>query len=172
VYRSPFENAAGTAAEHLSDNGFGIGGPAGPWSTLQYTSIQPGGKATYNFDSPVTTLGFLWGSPDNYNHITFYTGLNATGDNFTLNSTNPPIDIQTYGHDQIGFHADVGFLSVVLSTEKNAFEYANLFALGPTPEDFPSSTPLPAALPHFAAGLGAFGLLGWRRKRKSEAVAA
>jgi len=27
-------------------------------------------------------------------------------------------------------------------------------------------TPLPAALPLFAGGLGALGLLGWRRKRK------
>ena len=30
-----------------------------------------------------------------------------------------------------------------------------------------AATPLPAALPLFAAGLGALGLLGWRRKRKS-----
>ena len=29
-----------------------------------------------------------------------------------------------------------------------------------------SATPLPAALPLFAGGLGALGLLGWRRKRK------
>jgi hypothetical protein len=28
------------------------------------------------------------------------------------------------------------------------------------------STPLPAALPLFAAGFGAVGLFGWRRKRK------
>jgi hypothetical protein len=35
-----------------------------------------------------------------------------------------------------------------------------------------SSTPLPAALPLFATGLGALGLLGWRRKRKTQAVAA
>jgi hypothetical protein len=33
-------------------------------------------------------------------------------------------------------------------------------------------TPLPAALPLFATGLGALGLLGWRRKRKGAAVAA
>lgn len=33
-------------------------------------------------------------------------------------------------------------------------------------------TPLPAALPLFATGLGALGLLGWRRKRKNAAVAA
>ena len=30
-------------------------------------------------------------------------------------------------------------------------------------------TPLPAALPLFAAGLGALGLFGWRRKRKNTA---
>jgi uncharacterized repeat protein (TIGR01451 family) len=32
-------------------------------------------------------------------------------------------------------------------------------------------TPLPAALPLFATGIGALGLLGWRRKRKVKAVA-
>jgi hypothetical protein len=34
-----------------------------------------------------------------------------------------------------------------------------------------TATPLPAALPLFATGLGALGLLGWRRKRKAQAVA-
>ena len=33
------------------------------------------------------------------------------------------------------------------------------------------SSPLPAALPLFATGLGALGLLGWRRKRKAQAAA-
>jgi hypothetical protein len=32
-----------------------------------------------------------------------------------------------------------------------------------------SATPLPAALPLFASGLGAMGLLGWWRKRKAVA---
>jgi hypothetical protein len=35
-----------------------------------------------------------------------------------------------------------------------------------------SNTPLPAALPLFATGLGALGLLGWRRKKKAAAIAA
>ena len=35
--------------------------------------------------------------------------------------------------------------------------------------DISSETPLPAAFPLFASGLGAFGLLGWRRKRKQVA---
>ena len=33
-----------------------------------------------------------------------------------------------------------------------------------------SNTPLPATLPLFASGLGALGLLGWRRKRKAQAA--
>jgi hypothetical protein len=33
-----------------------------------------------------------------------------------------------------------------------------------------STTPLPAALPLFAIGLGALGLLGWRKKRKAQAA--
>ena len=33
----------------------------------------------------------------------------------------------------------------------------------------PGETPLPAALPLFASGLGGLGLLGWRRKRKNAA---
>jgi hypothetical protein len=33
-----------------------------------------------------------------------------------------------------------------------------------------TATPLPAALPLFASGLGALGLLGWRRKRKAQAA--
>ncbi len=35
-----------------------------------------------------------------------------------------------------------------------------------------SATPLPAALPLFATGLGAMGLFGWRRKRKNAAPLA
>lgn len=34
-----------------------------------------------------------------------------------------------------------------------------------------AATPLPAALPLFATGLGAMGFFGWRRKRKAQAIA-
>jgi hypothetical protein len=44
---------------------------------------------------------------------------------------------------------------------------------GENPVDFVltevATTPLPAALPLFATGLGALGLLGWRRKKKAAA---
>jgi hypothetical protein len=35
---------------------------------------------------------------------------------------------------------------------------------------FAATTPLPAALPLFATGLGGLGLLGWRRKRRAQAA--
>jgi hypothetical protein len=35
-----------------------------------------------------------------------------------------------------------------------------------SPSITPSAVPLPAALPLFVTGLGALGLIGWRRKRK------
>lgn len=37
--------------------------------------------------------------------------------------------------------------------------------------DLVDATPLPAALPLFATGLGALGLLGWRRKGRTQAAA-
>jgi hypothetical protein len=33
-----------------------------------------------------------------------------------------------------------------------------------------TAAPLPAALPLFATGIGALGLLGWRRKRKAQTI--
>jgi hypothetical protein len=38
--------------------------------------------------------------------------------------------------------------------------------------ELPNATPIPAALPLFASGLGALCLLGWRRKKKAAALAA
>jgi hypothetical protein len=46
------------------------------------------------------------------------------------------------------------------------------FSLTPITSSTGSAVPLPAALPLFATGLGALGLLGWRRKKKAAALAA
>jgi hypothetical protein len=55
--------------------------------------------------------------------------------------------------------------TLYLSPELQGLGYTATFQ-----SDF--ETPLPAALPLFATGLGAMGLLGWRRKRKNAAALA
>jgi hypothetical protein len=58
------------------------------------------------------------------------------------------------------------------TTGEYIFYYGNLLedAVGSITAT-PAPTPLPAALPFFAAGLGALGLLGWRKKRTARSVA-
>jgi hypothetical protein len=145
-YRSPFE-----------DYSFPNTIPPG-YLSVPYTSIGSfgPGSAAYNFNSPQTTLVALWGSPDSYNILTFYNGLNGTGapeGTFIGND----LLIQGNGHDLVTFLATGGtFLSVVLSSNQAAFEFAGV----------DSQTPLPAALPLFATGLGVIGYFSaWRRKK-------
>ena len=66
-----------------------------------------------------------------------------------------PIDIRSIGAQGDSFRPD-GSCCAVTSLVKLPFE---------------ANTPLPAAFPLFATGLGGLGLLGWRRKKKAAAFA-
>jgi hypothetical protein len=63
-----------------------------------------------------------------------------------------------------------------LSTNGNVIDTggngADLLVYAGAGQPVPSEVPLPTALPLFATGLGALGLLGWRRNRKNVAVSA
>src|SRR6516225_3483808 len=145
VTRSPFENFNATP---------------GPGYGSAYISINIG-SALSSFNTPENSLSIFWGSPDSYNTLSFYASKDGTGTPlFSL--TGSSLLIQTYGHDLVNFQTlDDFFNSVVLSSTWYSFEFTNLTAYDP-----PTVTPLPAALPLFATGLGALGLLGWRRKKK------
>ena len=59
-------------------------------------------------------------------------------------------------------------LSYDLTADGNGgLDFGFAFATGVPP----ASTPLPGALPLFVSGLGALGLLGWRRRKKAAAAA-
>jgi hypothetical protein len=114
-----------------------------------------GGSALYNFAGPKNLFSILWGSPDAYNTLSFYSGSNGTG-SLLLSVTGSNLLIQTFGHDllQIDF-GNQFFESIVLTTSSNAFEYTNLQVSDVT------AVPILPALPLFATGLGVLGLLGW-----------
>jgi hypothetical protein len=79
----------------------------------------------------------------------------------------------------IGLHAfngTVGSYNLAFSGPPSTGSFANpfigfAFQAVPVFELVPD-VPLPAALPLFATGLGALGLLAWRRKRRAQAGAA
>jgi hypothetical protein len=89
-------------------------------------------------------LLFLY-NPSNLG-IPGYASSGSGSEIFVSSATPNPTVGQTYGFD-VGYNAGVSINGTI------------------------GTTPLPAALPLFATGLGALGLLGWRRKRKAQAVA-
>lgn len=119
-----------------------------PYDGLEYTSVRSG---TIGYNLTGTLLSFFWGSPDTYNTLTFYEGADGTGDSVSL--TGSILSNLGAGHHWVSFLTTEAFRSVTFSSTSAAFEFANVTA-----------TPLPAALPLFATGLGVLGFGRMRRK--------
>jgi hypothetical protein len=75
-----------------------------------------------------------------------------------------------YSTSTVATEANVALNGGAFCTQSDACSSSTTVSFGPNFET--GSTPLPAALPLFASGLGAMGLFGWRRKRKNAAAHA
>jgi hypothetical protein len=154
-----------------------LGGGGGQWEiyinnsnalALTNASISSASitQTAGNADTPVIvtplpiSLGTIAANSTAYGDlIVGFGGLGLFDDQFDLN---------------VVFNADGLTASLFFA---NLPPYPDLVTELPTIGPYPgtvtiTSTPLPAALPLFATGLGALGLLGWRRKRKAAAIAA
>jgi hypothetical protein len=94
----------------------------------------------------------------------------VTSGAFTISSNlggvfNVPSSLGTVTSFGPGF---TGVSTVTITESLAGFMGFDNFTITPTSAE----TPLPAALPLFATGLGALGLLGWRRKKRPAALAA
>jgi hypothetical protein len=100
------------------------------------------------------------------------TGCNGNGAGFACFLASPgPLQLSNHMVFDISFSG--GTTNFDLPSLKIDF-WANSFQTKSTGDLLSQSigqTPLPAALPLFATGLGAMGLFGWWRKRKAAAVA-
>ena len=96
------------------------------------------------------------------------TGINIINQiqNFSGASSGIPSSIETAFTYTVNVHDD----SPGLFCESHNTDCLNLRATTLTVTI--GATPLPAALPLFATGLGGLGLLGWRRKRRNAAAVA
>lgn len=163
VERSPYE-----------DNTNGLAGAL-------YSVLAPGGQsgpasATYNFSEGTTVFALLWGSPDLYNNVAFYTGADGTGTQIgitTFGSTMDGSQTSCYsttcnglGWDVVTFTADGSIGSVVLTdTGQAAFEFG--LRVGTNQGE----TPLPAAFWLFGTVIaGAAGASRMRRRRQLQAA--
>jgi hypothetical protein len=89
--------------------------------------------------------------------LTIVSTIGTTGQKITLNWTN------------------IGAIYIVDSSTGTCFAghaCDSGFYVNDVEVNDPTVTPLPAALPLFATGLGALGLLGWRRKRRARSMGA
>jgi hypothetical protein len=75
------------------------------------------------------------------------------------------------GATRIGFAATGTVVTLFADSPFWDFLIDNVHFNEALPADLQAATPLPAALPLFATGLGALGLLGWRTKRKTSLAA-
>jgi len=163
-----------TGGDTPSPSGVGIGGRLSPYAfntngtaDAAYSVLgagpnppnSPNGTATYNINAPAAEL--LWGSPDPYNSVEFFSGPNDSGMslgtftgsdlgcfNSTCNATLSSLVTFTAASGDIG--------SIMLSNAGSAaFEFG-----GPDP------VPLPPAIYLFGSALGGAFWLG-RKKRSA-----
>jgi len=106
------------------------------------------------FDQNNVLLGDATGSIN-------FSGVGGFGPSLSSNLTTPSF--------YVIFSALSGSYEILQAIEAGGFyDSTSVYDRAPTLSAI-AATPLPAALPLFATGLGALGLLGWRRKRKNAA---
>lgn len=134
--------------------------------------IGPGASASLNYTvTDATTnsgLGFgNWASTDAAPSTTIIRNISVpTGDSILLRVL---FEADAYSSGTYFFSDYSHTLNVYIDPTTPG---ADVVGLSGHDYATPAATPLPAALPLFATGLGGLGLLGWRRKRKNAAALA
>jgi hypothetical protein len=131
----------------------------------------------FQVDTAGTVLFYMaFGGTDQYK-VQFVPGPNSSFGTLPSSVTEQgPISTHIFGQQSYNAGYSSGSLNIFV-TDENAtasgslagFEISNNSSIS---LDIPTATPIPGALPLFAAGLGAMGFLAKRRKRKNDAAIA
>jgi hypothetical protein len=166
-----------TQRSPYQDNTDGLA-TSGLYSVLSPGGNDPGGSSATFDVSGVTSLKILWGSPDNYNHVSFLDNTNTpvTFTNVGVGSDLNGSELGCFGGGSctnlhwvlVTFNWDTPISSLVLSDDgQAAFEFAMQ-----QPGDVIRPTPLPAAVWLFGSVLAGGAGFGHWRKRKAKSATA
>jgi hypothetical protein len=158
TFNFSFDNLNGNVSGTVTGQIFGLNDNAtGPATAVDITSAPPG-----LVPLPLPLSMPVSGSENSNNTFTVNSGvITASGfDGVVLDGTTKIELILTSGPSLVG-SASLGVTSPPTANGVGSTIQATYTEVPTT------TTPLPATLPLFATGLGALGLLGWRRKRKA-----
>ena len=159
-----FPNLGGVVSDHTGCTGNNIcslpwllygnsgnttGDPTDATANLNIFFVDPN-----NLSNPATTTFFSVRVSDSTD--TTVTAFDLSG--AILASMTTTVWNETVAFSNVG---QIARINLTTLTDATGFDDINFETVAPV------TTPLPAALPLFASGLGALGLLGWRRKRKN-----
>jgi hypothetical protein len=145
-------------------------------------SFQGSGGPTAAFINPgFAGSQFVTGATNSFDVYTSFTGLSFGTGAGTSASTGTG-DLVGFALNVEQLYVPVGYVTDSALSSSATWDNATFASLGITPGTYVytwgagadqsftfETTPLPAALPLFAGGLGALGLFGWRRRRKAQA---
>jgi hypothetical protein len=159
--------------------------------TIDTTNLtNEGGSSNPPYPPEINpSAGFLFSGSDNlWIEFGVITGPSSFGSGgYTPASSSSGSNVGIYAYPAAyspAVFVPYNYTSGTFLTSSAVFDTTTLVALGVTTGTYTwtwdggsftieagvAPTPLPAALPLFATGLGAMGLFGWRRKRKAQAI--
>lgn len=136
--------------------------PAGTEGDFLAAGPTAGNPALLSFTSPLSSIGFLWGSPDTYNTLeVLYSGggfMSFTAGGLGFTETGGAQGFAQY----VRFDAQTGYdiTGLRFKSTSNAFEVSNFSV----PAGGTSQVPEPATMALFATGF--LGLVGAARRRR------
>ncbi len=151
VSRSPFD-------ETTDLNSFSSSLPGA--ATLHYFAVgpnNPSNPAKLSFTQDQNSLSFLWGSPDDYNGLTFYLDGTPVGGPFNQTDVTPPYILTSPPTGSVYATFSGVFDEVWFEASSNAFEFSSLSATPVNPD--PTGVSAPASLALIGGGLLALGLV-------------
>ena len=139
-----------------------LANPLSNYQSLPLTNVSSD-VSSFSFSDGVNTFSNT--TADTIS-VLFSTDASGAPTNWSLaiNRTTPQSQLSTYYMS--GFAVDQ-VLTYITPTDEYAASVSHVLGIWSVAE-----TPLPPAITLFASGLGALGLLGWRRKKKAATLAA